>query len=85
MTKQTGGPAFPCDLSMYDKEVVDAFQGATLRDYFAAKALPQIVRYCLVDFYKSNPNEIETGVEDDAKIIAIYSYQIADAMLEARK
>jgi hypothetical protein len=32
-------PAFPCDLTMYDKEVQVQMQGMTLRDYFAAKAM----------------------------------------------
>lgn len=36
-------PAFPCDLSMYDKEVADAMQGMTLRDYFAAKAMQALI------------------------------------------
>ena len=41
--KQTGGPAFPCDLTMYDEEVKVNYQGMTLRDYFAAKAMQEWV------------------------------------------
>lgn len=33
----TGGPAFPCDLTMYDKEVQVQMQGMTLREYAAIK------------------------------------------------
>jgi len=43
MNKETGGPAFPCDLAMYDQEVIDAMQGMTLRDYFAAKAMQALI------------------------------------------
>lgn len=40
MNTNTGGPAFPCDLTAYDPEVQREMQGMTLRDYFAAKAMP---------------------------------------------
>jgi hypothetical protein len=45
MIKQ-GTPAFPCDLTMYDKEVQVQMQGMTLRDYFAAKAMQGIFPLC---------------------------------------
>ncbi len=45
MSKETGGPAFPCDLTMYDQEIVNQFQGMTLRDYFAAKAMPELIGF----------------------------------------
>jgi hypothetical protein len=64
-------PAFPCDLTMYDKEVQVQMQGMTLRDYFAAKAMQAI----LSDPNYSNP--------DDK--LAKASYWIADAMLKARE
>ena len=38
-------PAFPCDLAMYDQEVADAMKGMTLRDYFAAKAMPELIGF----------------------------------------
>jgi hypothetical protein len=46
----TGGPAFPCDLAMYDQEVVDAMQGMTLLDYFAAKAMQVFLQNPETDF-----------------------------------
>ena len=68
----TGGPAFPCDLTAYDSEVVKNFQGMTLRDYFAAKAMAALV----------------VVYTDDKAIVDEYSqraYAIADAMLKARE
>ena len=72
MTKETGGPAFPSDASQN-------FEGMTLRDYFAAKAMQGLM------------SRIEQGgfdfgkYPDDAKRVALWSYDLADAMLEARK
>ena len=66
----TGGPAFPCDLTMYDQEVVDTMQGMTLRDYFAAKAMQGFIS-C------GGPCNIEL----DTKAAYIW----ADEMLKARE
>jgi len=55
----TGGPAFP---------VGTAFQGMTLRDYFAAKAMQAMT----------------TRFEANEGLLAAYSYKVADAMLKAR-
>lgn len=60
---ETGGPAFPGALERYHS------QGMTLRDYFAAKAMPTLI---------ANP---DTDLDDDVRI----AYLIADKMLEARK
>ena len=54
--------------------------GMTLRDYFAAKALQGM---CANSNDDHNPYEME--YEDYAIIIAKSAYQLADAMLEARK
>lgn len=67
----TGGPAFPCDLTMYDEEVKVKYQGMTLRDYFAAKALPS---------YWSDPD-----VAGNLDTAAAWAYEMADAMLKARE
>ena len=68
---KTGGAAFPCDLAMYDKEVVDTMQGMTLRDYFAAKAMQGM----MVD-----------GIhENDFAWASAQAYKVADAMLKARE
>ena len=68
----TGGPAFPCDLTAYDREVVENFQGMTLRDYFAAKAMQGMLAYAYF-----HPLAMEDGYARDA-------YVMADAMLKAR-
>ena len=70
MSNNTGGPAFPCDLTAYDEEVVKNFQGMTLRDYFAAKAIIA---------YHSD------GKFSDSEDVANWCYNLADAMLEARE
>ena len=58
-----GGPAFPHETyNGYDS-------GMTLRDYFAAAALPQV-------------DQRSHGTPDD---IALECYQLADAMLKARE
>lgn len=70
MTKNTGGPAFPCKWTSYDDEVHFQYEGMTLRDYFASKAMQGLLS--------------ETKTSDGA-MIARDSYKMADAMLEARK
>lgn len=71
MSKQdTGGPAFP--IPGYNQP-----EGMTLRDYFAAKAIHAMGQAIA---------EAEVKDQDLAiKAIAVLSYQMADAMLEARK
>ena len=73
----TGGPAFPsqeldenCDLRLE--------RGMTLRDYFAAKAM-QAATNGHISHYGHESNHWQ------AKDIASYSYEIADAMLKARE
>ena len=81
-----GGPAFPQPAVMDALEIISASDygegGMTLRDYFAAKALP----ICMsngADILKEtsltiDPAEFKEEVTGDA-------YLWADAMLEARK
>ena len=64
MNKETGGPAFPHGM---------AFQGMTLRDYFAAKAL-DISMHHLKDYYGINKQNV-----------AEWCYEMADAMLKERE
>ncbi len=68
---KTGGPAFPCDLTMYDKEVQVQMQGMTLRDYFAAKALEGLL---------ANPD-----TAGDLMDFPRWAYTYADEMLRARE
>jgi hypothetical protein len=71
MSDKTGGPAFPCDLTMYDKEVQSQMQGMTLRDYFAAKTMQG---------FASN---LGPGATFNSR--AETAYEWADAMLKARE
>lgn len=70
-----GGPAFPTENAMQTGPSSYRYEGMTLRDYFAAKAMQGMVS--TVKFLK----EAE-GLNPDP--LAVAAYQIADAMLEAR-
>ena len=76
----TGGPAFPCDLTQYDPEVQREMQGMTLRDHFAAKAMQTILA-----------SQYEDGIyvgdldNDSEDVCAISAYKMADAMLRERQ
>jgi hypothetical protein len=78
MTAETGWPAFPChpgvENSIYD--------GMTLRDYFAAKAMQTIISYRRTQFGTVSD---EMDWDEYFPIIAQEAYALADAMLEARK
>ena len=63
--------AFP---TQFEREA----HGMTLRDYFAAKALPSIIE----DWYR---DELYIGDDDNAEFIAILAFKMADAMMEVRK
>jgi hypothetical protein len=66
-TKNTGGPAFPIP------NVDHAYDGMSLRDYFAARAMQGIIGT------QPYPDGIVTvGIAGDA-------YAIADAMLKTRE
>jgi hypothetical protein len=55
--------------------------GMTLRDYFAAKAMPAIYR----DFWDGYRAGLNGNVAEDWKIgLAMSAYEMADAMLIAR-
>lgn len=67
MTDKTGGPAFPTQTDF------TYIHGATLRDYFAAKAMQGMLAAC-------------TGwSEDQQERLAKCSYSMADEMLKARE
>jgi hypothetical protein len=66
--KLTGGTAFPTN----DNPTFSASEGMTLRDYFAAKALPAILEQMDVCDGRQLTNS------------AWIAYQMADAMLQAR-
>ena len=84
----TGGPAFPIE-NVY---MATTKQGMTLRDYFAAKALPLAYKYWMEDFYHPDNEDTDVrnqdgrnGFSDNADLIADDCYFMADAMLRARK
>lgn len=69
-----GGPAFP----HWDGPSGNCFNGTTLRDYFAAKALPAIVSEATLESFKGHATE-------KCAAAARIAYGLADAMLQARK
>ena len=69
-TKDNGGPAFPVTLPAGERYTDHApFDGMTLRDYFAAKAMQSLIGGDYMRF--------ADAVAD--------AYRVADVMLEARK
>ena len=79
MERDDGGSAFPQIETGYSESDHDytgnvySTGGMTLRDYFAAKALP-----ALTGGYQ------EWAIERDADRVAQIAYSVADAMLKAR-
>lgn len=70
-TNHTGGPAFPI-FPETGTGHASAFQGMTLRDYFAADAMKA---YLILEKHQgARPGSI-----------AFIAYQMADAMLKARE
>jgi hypothetical protein len=56
-------------------------EGMTLRDYFAAKAMPAVYR----DFWDDYRAGRSAPIPEDWKMgVALDAYAMADAMLEAR-
>lgn len=70
--KQTGGQAFPTDNAHQNGPNTFHFEGMTLRDYFAAKAMSAAM----------SKTELNGRSLDD---IAAGAYKSADAMLKARE
>ena len=79
--ENTGGPAFP-GFDYIDQLGKKNPEGMTLRDYFAAKAMPQVMNEWHDD--REN-NDASASFDSDAKLMANDCYLMADAMLEARK
>jgi hypothetical protein len=69
MNDNTGGPAFPLPGVFGQPQ----FSGMTLRDYFAAKAMQELMTY------KDRPAYLRPVDE-----VATDAYEMADAMLKAR-
>jgi hypothetical protein len=77
-----GGPAFPAQ--HYD--LAEGEHGMTLRDYFAAKAMPMaLAEYrMLTERGENEPMGEDWGILFGLSSVAAIAYQLADAMLEAR-
>lgn len=73
--KNTGGPAFPIPGLQEHEE----FNGMTLRDYFAAKALPAAMSIPWRDV-GYQPADGLSDMQQHARL----AYQMADAMLAER-
>ena len=71
-----GGPAFPTDSEHQSGNSVWHHEGMTLRDYFAAKALPALIAGRSWD-HTPESDLMNTWVKG--------AYELADAMLEARQ
>lgn len=69
--RDTGGQAFPTHPILYSSEDSGNAQGMSLRDWFAGQVAGALVRRSV-------------SLEDWARVAPV-SYEIADAMLEARK
>ena len=89
-----GGPAFPSVMSEETKEGVKVeatFYGATLRDYFAAKASEEdIEKWRPKGYNEEYVIETPEGRKKICSRAAMYTreqakYRYADAMIEARK
>lgn len=82
---EDGGPAFPIPGLQNDAD----FNGMTLRDYFAAKAMQALLshhgayeedaRFCS----KKEARKRESALLND--VLAKYAYGVADTMLAARE
>jgi hypothetical protein len=77
--KATGGPAFPCHPGIENP----IYDGMTLRDYFAGKAMQTMISYRRTQFGTDNDDMVDW--DEFFPIIAQEAYAMADAMLEARK
>jgi len=81
MNKETGGPAFP-----QKEPLTSDWEGMTLRDYFAAKAVAALIAEPMWnEMQVAMVLEIGRKPLAGAELYASAAYALADAMLEARK
>jgi len=84
-----GGPAFPCEHMVIDTLLgrhamrKALASGLSMRDYFAAKAMPEMMR--LMAASRNYVGNDETLADDQYDECADRSYRMADAMLRARE
>ncbi len=75
--RNDGGPAFPDSLA---QKPVHGTSGMSLRDYFAAAALPAVLTYSA---QLKDSHQREKALQP--QVVAHNAYGIADAMLETRQ
>lgn len=81
-TPQAGGPAFPVEIG-HGGYRTESLPGMSLRDYFAAKALPALLAPVFAAL-------TDLGIQDAAKLevagrlVAAAAYATADAMLKTK-
>ena len=78
MNKETGGPAFPQQYQTCKPHMT----GMALRDYFAAKAMQTLISMSHEELQELSGEYDEITTQG---LIVNTAYEIADAMLEARK
>jgi hypothetical protein len=89
----TGGAAFPYEYFDEQLRQKQVMTGVTLRDYFAAKALPISYKYWMNDYYHPDASDAEIRAEEERTdftpdmqmLIAETAYEMANAMLKARE
>ena len=90
--KDNGGPAFPVEVDSTQPNerqtgnTVFQTYGMSLRDYFATKVCASLLTTTSADVdYPNLDYQRDDGGPTVAQRVAKLSYQMADAMLEARK
>ena len=85
--KEDGGPAFPGDFPVYGSigQLMDHLnnEGMSLRDYFAAKVMQTIYAGNGARMVADRDKRYDETNWDE--VVALNAYEMADAMLEARK
>jgi hypothetical protein len=80
MSNQTGGPAFPTDNAHQSGPATYHYEGMTMRDYFAAKAMQTLIA-CVWE-RSGDSNYI---IDNDGRVsLHLRAYEHADSMLAVR-
>lgn len=77
--KDYSGPAFPVTPRNGAGQTADTFLGVTMRDYFAAAALPAVI----AAYVKANGRCI--GTDHIPNNSAVIAWKFADAMIASRE
>lgn len=77
--EKNGGPAFPMTEHHHDGSYYHDHSGMTLRDYFAAQALPAIIAAVC-----AHQHHLRDGM-DIRQSMAMDAYELADKMLQVRE